>query len=64
VRPGGSPYAVFQRGLKNRNLWIAEAEARDVQHVWLEDALKLVYFYTKKESPKFERAALKASSRS
>ena len=28
-------------------------------HVPLEDALKLVYLYAEKESPKFERAAMK-----
>ena len=41
VRPAGSPHAVFQRALKNGNLWVAEAEARDMQRVGLEDALKL-----------------------
>jgi len=28
-------------------------------HVPLEDALKLVYLYAEKESPKYERAAMK-----
>jgi hypothetical protein len=30
-----------------------------MRHVPLEDALKLVYLYAEKESPKFERAAMK-----
>jgi hypothetical protein len=34
---------VFQSALKNGNLWVAEAVARDMPHVPLEDALKLVY---------------------
>jgi pyrroloquinoline quinone (PQQ) biosynthesis protein C len=59
VRPAGSPYAVFQRALKNGNLWVAEAEARDLPKVSLEDALKLVYLYAEKESPKFDKAALR-----
>ena len=28
-------------------------------HISLEDALKLVYLYAEKESPKYERAAMK-----
>ena len=59
MRPTGHPYAVFQRALKNGNLWVAEAEARDLPRVPLEDALKLVYLYAEKESPKYEKAAQK-----
>ena len=59
VRPAGHPYAVFQRALKNGNLWVAEAVARDMPYVPVEDALKLVHLYAEMESPKFERAAMK-----
>ena len=59
MRPAGSPYAVFQRALKKGNLWVAEAEALEMPRVSLEDALKLVYLYAEKESPKYERAAMK-----
>ena len=52
MRPAGSPYAVFQRALRNGNLWAAEAEARDMRHVSLEDALKLVHLYAEKEAAK------------
>jgi hypothetical protein len=34
----GQPSAAFQRALKNGNLWVAEAEARDLQYDGLEDA--------------------------
>ena len=50
---------MLQRSLKNGNLWVAEAVARDLPHVALEDALRLVYLYAEKESPKYERAAMK-----
>jgi len=50
---------VLQRSLKNGNLWVAEAVARDLPHVPLEDPLRLVYLYAEKESPKYERAAMK-----
>jgi hypothetical protein len=53
------PYAEFQRALKNGNVWVAEAVARELPKVSLEDALKLVHLYAKKESPKFEKAAMK-----
>ena len=59
MRPTGSPYAAFQRALKHGNLWVAETEARELRQVSLEDALKLVRLYAEKESPKFERAAMK-----
>jgi hypothetical protein len=59
VTSGGHTYAEFQRALKNGNLWIAEAVARELPQVWLEDALNLVRQYAKKESPKYERAAVK-----
>ena len=51
---------MLQRTLKkNGNLWVADAVARDMPHVPLEDALRLVYLYAEKESPKYERAAMK-----
>ena len=60
VRSAGSPYGAFERALRNGNLWVAEAEAREMPRVSLEDALKLVYLYAEKESPKYdERAAMK-----
>jgi hypothetical protein len=38
----------------------AEAVARELQHVWLEDALRLTHLYAEKEQwDKFERAAMK-----
>lgn len=56
----GHPYAEFQRALENGNLWIAEAVARDLpRQISLEDALRLVHLYAEKESPKYERAAMK-----
>jgi hypothetical protein len=61
VTSSGHPYAELQRALKNGNLWVAEAVARDMRHVPLEDAYKLVCLYAAKDSRKFERAAMKRS---
>ena len=55
----GHRYAEFRRVLKNGNLWVAEAVARELPHVSVEDALKLVHLYAAKESPKYERAAMR-----
>ncbi|TML46407.1 MAG: hypothetical protein E6G20_10870 [Actinobacteria bacterium] len=55
----GHAYAEFQRALKNGNLWVAEAGARDLPQVPLADALKLVHLYAERESPKLEKAAMK-----
>ena len=60
VTSSGHPYAELQRALKNGNLWVAEAVARDLPRpLSLEDALRLVHLYADKESPKFERAAMR-----
>jgi len=45
VTSRGHPYAELQRALKNGNVWVAEPVARDLRHVWLEDALKLTRLY-------------------
>ena len=53
------PHAEFKRALDRGNLWVAEAVARDLPQVSLEGALRLVHPYGEKESPKYERAALR-----
>jgi hypothetical protein len=53
------PHAEFKRALDRGNLWVAEAVARDLPQVSLEEALRLVHLYGEKESPKYERAALR-----
>jgi hypothetical protein len=52
-------HAEFKRALGRGKLWVAEAVARDLPQVSLEDALRLVRLYGEKESPKYERAALR-----
>jgi hypothetical protein len=59
VTSSGHPYAELQRSLANGNLWVAEAVARDLPQVPLEDALRLVHLYAEKESPKYERPAVR-----
>jgi hypothetical protein len=40
VTSRGHPYAEFQRALKNGNVWVADAVARELPQVSLEDALR------------------------
>jgi hypothetical protein len=59
VTSEGSPYARFKRCIANRALWGAEDAARELDQLPLEDALQLVYLYAEKDSPKYEKAALR-----
>jgi hypothetical protein len=49
----------FQRALQHGTPWVAEAEARDLHRVSLEDRFRLVYLDAEKESPKYARVAMK-----
>jgi hypothetical protein len=49
----------FRRAIERRALWMAEDAARELPNLSLEDALQLVKLYGEKESPKFEKAALR-----
>jgi hypothetical protein len=49
----------FRRAIERRALWMAEDAARELPNLPLEDALKLVRLYAEKESPKYEKAALR-----
>jgi hypothetical protein len=59
VTSRGHVCAEFKRALDRGNVWVAEAVARDLPQVSLDDALRLVHLYGEKESPKYERAALR-----
>lgn len=47
----------FRRAIERQALWAAEDAARELPTLPLEDALKLVYLYAEKDSPKYEAAA-------
>jgi hypothetical protein len=60
VTSRGHPYAEFQRALERGNVWVAEAVARELPKVSVEDALKLTHLYAEREQwDKFERAAMR-----
>ena len=49
----------LRRALKHGHLWAAEDAARELPSIALEDALTLVRLYGERESPKYEKAALR-----
>jgi hypothetical protein len=59
VTAQGHPRAIFKRAIERGNLVIAEATAREIGRLTLDEALLLVFLYAEKEPIKFERAALR-----
>jgi hypothetical protein len=55
----GHPRAIFTRAIERGNLVAAEASAREVGNLTLEEALRLLFLYAEKEPVKYERAALR-----
>jgi hypothetical protein len=55
----GHPRATFTRAIERGNLFVAEASAREVGRLTLEEALRLVFLYAKKDPGRYERAALR-----
>ena len=44
---------------QERQRWVAEAAARELPNLPLEDALQLVHLYAERGSPKYEKAAMR-----
>jgi hypothetical protein len=59
VASQGSAYGRFRRALDGGNATIALAEAADLAHVGLADALELLLLLLGSEPSRFERAALR-----
>jgi hypothetical protein len=59
VTAQGHPRAIFKRAVKRGNIVLAEATARELGKLSLEEALGLSFLYAEKEPIKFERAALR-----
>jgi hypothetical protein len=63
VTAQGHPRAIFSRAIERGNLVIAEATAREIGRLTLEEALRLLFLYAEHDPVKFERAALRWLSR-
>jgi hypothetical protein len=55
----GHPRAIFSRAIERGNLVAAEASAREVGNLTLEEALRLLFLYAEKDPTKYERAAVR-----
>ena len=55
----GHPRAIFSRAIERGNLVAAEASAREVGNLTLEEALRPLFLYAAKDPVKYERAALR-----
>jgi hypothetical protein len=55
----GHPRAIFTRAIERGNLVAAEASAREVGKLTLEEALRLLSLYAAKDPVRYERAALR-----
>jgi hypothetical protein len=63
VTAQGHPRAIFKRAVERGNLIVAEATARELGRLTLEEALSLLLLYSEHDPLKFERAALRWLSR-
>jgi hypothetical protein len=63
VTAQGHPRAIFTRAIERGNLVVAEATAREIGRLTLEEALSLVLLYAAHDPIKYERAALRWFSR-
>src|SRR5689334_11320097 len=63
VTAQGHPRTIFKRAVERGNHVLAEATAREMGNVSLDEALLLVFLYAEKEPIKFERAALRWHAR-
>jgi hypothetical protein len=59
----GHPRAIFTRAIERGNLVAAEASAREIGKLTLEEALRLLFLYAEKDPVRYERAALRWLSR-
>lgn len=57
VTSEGHPYAIFRRAIQSRNLIRAEAAARELGRLRLDDALELLLLIGEKAPARYDRAA-------
>jgi hypothetical protein len=55
----GHPRAIFSRVIEKGNLVIAEATAREITNLTLEEALRLLFLYAEKDAARYDRTALR-----
>jgi hypothetical protein len=59
----GHPYSRFRRALLTKNVNLIDAAARELRHVKLEDALRILVVLAERRDARFERAAARFAGR-
>jgi hypothetical protein len=59
----GSPHARFRRALLTKNLTLIDAAARELRHLALDDALRMLVVMADRGDARFDRAAARFAAR-
>ena len=59
----GHAHSRFRRALLTKNVTLIDAAARELQHVALDDALRILVVLAERQDQRFERAAARFASR-
>lgn len=59
----GNAYSRFRRALLTKNVTLIDAAARELAHVGLDDALRVLVVLAEQRDPRFERAAARFAAR-
>jgi hypothetical protein len=63
VTSQGHSYARFRRALLTKNVNLIDAAARDLQHIALDDALRILVVLAERRDERYERAAARFAAR-
>jgi hypothetical protein len=63
VTSQGHAHARFRRALLTKNLKLIEAASRELQHVGLDDALRVLVVFAERRDARYERAATRFAAR-
>ena len=59
----GHAHSRFRRALLTKNVTLIDAAARELGHVALDDALRILVVLAERQDPRFERAAARFAAR-
>jgi hypothetical protein len=63
VTSQGHAHARFRRALLSKNVKLIEAASRELQHVGLDDALRVLIVFAERRDARYERAATRFAAR-
>jgi hypothetical protein len=63
VTSHGHAHARFRRALLTKNVKLIDAAARELQHVGLDDALRVLVVFAERRDARYERAAVRFVAR-